>query len=283
MEELIQLVTAYLNGRPRGELVRLAQIYGALADREAVEIDEVLDRLKAHRLVRATLQGDAVQLTPDGVAATADGCVPELVLGQQYITEHLRPAVVHIIVRTANHDEAGGSGFFCADYAGYIATAAHVVQGHEILRIENHAREVIAQSPLVAHVGPELVDIALIRCEPPPGLAPIRIEWRREALRVPQDLLILGYPPYPNRLPALHVSRAELHSVTQDFSGERDSLIISSVTRPGSSGAPVISERGFAIGVVDQENIAERLNERPLSFFTATPTRYFREVQLRRE
>lgn len=114
MEELIQLVAAYLSGRPREELVRLPQIYRALAGREAVEIDEVLDRLRAQRLVRATFQGDAVQLTPDGVTATADGCVPELVLGQQYITERLRPAVVHVIVQTQDHDEAGGSGFFCA-------------------------------------------------------------------------------------------------------------------------------------------------------------------------
>jgi V8-like Glu-specific endopeptidase len=69
-------------------------------------------------------------------------------------------------------------------------------------------------------------------------------------LRPLEELLIFGYPPYPNRLPALHHSRAELHAITQDFRNERDSLIISSVTRPGSSGGPVLSERGFATGVV---------------------------------
>jgi S1-C subfamily serine protease len=278
--ELIQLVTTYLNNRPREELVRLPLIYGALAGREAVEIDEVLDLLKGQRLVRATFQGDAVQLTPDGRTAVADGCVPELILGGQYVAERLGPAVVHVVVETANQDETGGSGFFCADYPGYIATGAHVVQNRQILRIENHAREVVAQGPLTAVVGPNSVDIALIRCQQPANLVPIRIEWRREILRPLDGLLIFGYPPYPNRLPTLHHSRAELHAVTQDFRNERDSLIISSVTRPGSSGGPVLSERGFAIGIVDQENMGERLGERPINFFTATPTRYFRELQL---
>lgn len=280
MEELIQLITAYLNGRPRGELVRLPQIYGALAGREAVEIDEVLDLLRGQRLVRATFQGDAVQLTPDGAAAIVDGCVSEIILGQRYISDRLSPAVVHVIVVGANRDESGGSGFFCADYPGYIATAAHVVRDREILRIENHSRQVVAARPLAATVGPDSVDIALIRCDIPAGVVPIRIEWRREALRPPQDLLIFGYPPYPNRLPALHAASAELHTVTQDFRNERDSLIISSVTRPGSSGGPVLSARGFAIGIVDQENMGERLDERPVNFFTATPTRYFRDIQL---
>ena len=260
--------------------MRLAQVYAALAGREAVEIDEVLDRLKAQRLIRATFQRDAVQLTPDGAAAVADDCVPELILGHQYIAERLGPAVVHIIVTNANHDESGGSGFFCADFPGYIATGAHVVQNRNILRIEKSTREVIARGPLNAIAGPNSADIALIRCEQPAHLVPIRIEWRREALQPLQELLIFGYPPYPNRLAALHHSRAELHAVTQDFRNERDSLIISSVTRPGSSGGPVLSDRGFAIGIVDQENIGERLGERPVNFFTATPARYLREIDL---
>ena len=207
-------------------------------------------------------------------------CVPELILGERYIAERFGPAVVHVIVQTANHDETGGSGFFCSDYPGYIATGAHVVRDRQILRIVNHAREVLAQGPLPVVVGPNNLDIALIRCQQPTDLIPIRIEWRQEMLRPLEELLIFGYPPYPNRLPALHHSRAELHAITQDFRNERDSLIISSVTRPGSSGGPVLTARGFATGIVDQENMGEHLDERPISFFTATPSRYFRELQL---
>ena len=128
-------------------------------------------------------------------------------------------------------------------------------------------------------LGPNDLDLALIRCDPAPDVIPIRIEWRPELIRPPQNLLILGYPPFPNRLPALHHSHAELHAVTQHLGNDRDSLIISSVTPPGFSGGPVLSDRGLAIGVVEQQNIIH-LAHAPLAYFSAVPARYCRELPI---
>ena len=56
------------------------------------------------------------------------------------------------------------------------------------------------------------------------------------------------------------------------------SLIISSVTRPGFSGGPVISGRGRVIGITEEENIGENENRHPIAFFSAVPAWYSRMV-----
>jgi len=93
-----------------------------------------------------------------------------------------------------------------------------------------------------------------------------------------QPLIILGYPEYPLHQPALHHSRAELHAVSGKFGTPYRSMIISSVTRPGFSGGPVISERGRVIGIIEEENIGENENRHPLAFFSAVPAWYSRIV-----
>ena len=107
---------------------------------------------------------------------------------------------------------------------------------------------------------------------------PIRIEWRRDVLRPPQNLLVFGYPPYPNHEPALHHSRAELHAIPKRIGRDKESLVISSVTRPGFSGGPVLSDRGMVIGVVEQENVGQVEGANPLIYISATPARYCSEL-----
>jgi len=57
----------------------------------------------------------------------------------------------------------------------------------------------------------------------------------------------------------------------------RDSLIISSTTHPGCSGGPVLDFRGFAVGVIEQENTLE-LRAGANAYFGATPAHYLREM-----
>jgi hypothetical protein len=87
-----------------------------------------------------------------------------------------------------------------------------------------------------------------------------------------------GYPEFPLHLPALHYSRAELHAIIAKFGTPYRSYIISSVTRPGFSGGPVLSERGKVTGIVEEENIGQNENRHPNAFFSAVPAHYSRVI-----
>lgn len=94
-----------------------------------------------------------------------------------------------------------------------------------------------------------------------------------------ERLLVLGYPSLPNLQPGLDHISAELRQVARDFRDERDYLVLSSITLPGSSGGPVLTRRGRAIGVVEQENIREQIGHNPIHAFTATPALYLAELR----
>jgi S1-C subfamily serine protease len=276
--ELINLIAQFLYDQPPGESVRLAPIYDLLPGRDEVEIGEALNRMRQQLLVEASSPNDLIRLSLAGRQAWNDHSVVEQTLGLEYVCELYSSATVHIIV-TGDHGESGGSGFFSADHPGWIVTADHVLRNRDVLRIANRLGETIALPPfekLLQH-GAELgfrPDLALVRCDCPTDVNPIRIEWRPEAIRPMDRLLVLGYPSLPGLRPQLDHVMADLRQVGTDFRNEWESLVISSVTLPGSSGEPVLSRRGKAIGVVERENIAERLGEAPVHTFTASPARY---------
>ena len=188
------------------------------------------------------------------------------------------PATVHIIVTGINGENAG-SGFFCTSYPNWIVTAAHVVAAREILRINNLRGEVIALPPFEVVTPVNELDLALIRCGCPVGVRPIRIEWRRNAVVPMEPLIVLGYPSLPNLLPGLDHIGAEVRQIARDFRDERDFLVISSVTLPGSSGGPVLTRRGRAVGIVEQDNIREQVGQNTIHAFTATPALYLQELR----
>jgi S1-C subfamily serine protease len=72
---------------------------------------------------------------------------------------------------------------------------------------------------------------------------------------------------------------AELRQVARDFRDDRDRLVLSSATLPGSSGGPVLNRRGRAVGVVERENVREQLGQITIRAYTATPTRYLAELR----
>jgi len=276
--EIINRIVRFLYGQPAGQLIRLAQIYAVLPGLDEGEIGEALHRMRDQHLIESTFQNDAVRLVQDGRDAWNDGSIVQQTMGMQYVGTRYGNAAVHIVV-TSNNGESGGSGFFSADYPGWIVTAAHVLRERDLVRILNRHGDILAVPPLQTLLHAD-TDLALLRCNCPGGVNPIRVEWRHDAIQPMERLLVLGYPAIPNLRPDLDHITAELRQVTRDFRGERESLVISSVTLPGSSGGPVLSRRGRAIGIVEQENIAERLGERTIHAFTATPARYLAELRL---
>jgi len=77
-------------------------------------------------------------------------------------------------------------------------------------------------------------------CQPSPAVRAVRVEWRRDTTGGLDPLLVLGYPSLPNLRPGLDQISAELRQVARDFPNERDFLVLSSATLPGSSGGPVL-------------------------------------------
>jgi hypothetical protein len=276
VNDLLMAIGQYL--RTHEQLVRVDELHANLGGHDQLDIDYALHLLRQADLIRSTFQGDRVQITPDGRAAVDDNAVLALALGPDYIFESCSAGTVHIIVRGENREESGGSGFFCGDYPGWIVTAAHVISGREILRIEDQNGAVISDAPRETLIARNEVDIGAVRCPSPQNATALRIEWNQQFIRTMGALVVLGYPPYPGHHPALHHATAELHSKPKRLGSDLVSLIIASVTRPGFSGGPVLNERGRVIGIVEQENTLERENQHPIAYFSAIPAEYSRYV-----
>lgn len=279
MPEIIYQIAKFLYEHAATQMVPVSEVIARFAAHHPADIGGALDRMTDQRLIDATYQRDSVRLNQAGRDAWNDESIVEQSVGIEYICARYGSATVHVIV-TGTNGESGGSGFFCADYPGWVVTAGHVLQDREIRRIVSRSGQVISHSrfepPIIAPGG---LDLGLIRCDCPDNIDPVRIEWRPGAIQVMERLLVLGYPAIANLQPNLDHVTAELRHVARDFRNEWDSLVISSVTDPGSSGGPVLSRRGRVIGVVDQQKVAEYQGHAPVHAFTATPARYLSEIQ----
>lgn len=139
-----------------------------------------------------------------------------------------------------------GSGFFInAD--GYLITNAHVV---------NQARAIWIQIPALGRriIDVEMVgmtpdrDIALLRVKPASleiirstlGAVPFLPLGDSDTLRRSDEVLALGYP----------LGQQSLKSTTGVISGHEAHMIqISAAINPGSSGGPLLNERGEVVGI----------------------------------
>ena len=214
--ETIKIVSAIIFKRPAGEKIDLENVRLIAGQLGAPEIDAVLGAMETRNLISIDVRRRIASAKPDGIAAFASQCIPELLLGERYILAQYRPAVVHVIV-SGSEGEAGGTGFFCADYPGFVVTASHVVHDRKILRIEDHDGHVIRTDPMGIVLGPKDIDIALVDCDVPASVRPLRINWRTDQPTELDKVLILGYPFIPNHMPSLFCARGEVNSLTTDL------------------------------------------------------------------
>jgi V8-like Glu-specific endopeptidase len=244
---------------------------------EENDLDAAIDMLASKDLIRLSLNRDTVALCPFGKTAHEKGCVAEICLGTQYILARYRKAIVRISVVDRDGDPGGATGFFIADFPGWIATARHVVDERiQIVDVRDEASTLISGENLDVQLSAiTSLDLALVRCQAPAGVTPLRVEWDGTVARELDEVVVAGYPHISFHNPALVVSRGEISSFPLLRSEERRSLMISRVTEPGFSGAPVIDTRGLVIGIVEQENILTDKKGNRSIFVTATPAHHF--------
>jgi S1-C subfamily serine protease len=271
---LLRRIATVLYGLPRPHpVVPLEELYAQFPSENDSEIDSLLKRMENRDLLVLKLKGAEIGLLGHGKARHEQNCVAEMVLGPEYIIQKYKPATVHIIVEGKETDESGGTGFFTADLPHTIITAAHIAK-RKILRIENAFGEEIAFGGSVRLPTDDL-DLAILDCEVPDGIEPIRVEWSPTAFSEGAEMRVFGYPQVGGHFTGFYQSKAELHGILQRYS-RRNSLLISG-TYPGCSGGPVMDVRGFAVGVTEQESIQE-LNTKTSCFFGATPLHYLTEL-----
>jgi S1-C subfamily serine protease len=278
VERILNGLMDFLYGSVRQEMkIAIADLRTHLSATPENDLDTAIGLLAAKDLIRLSLNRDSVVLCTVGKTTYEKGCVVEVCLGTRYILATYRSAIVRISVIDRDGDPAGATGFFVADFPGWLGTAGHVVEeGFEIVDVRDEAGNVVGAENLdVRRISVANIDLALVRCQIPAGVTPLRIEWDGTVARELDEVVVAGYPHISFHNPTLVVSRGEIASFPLLRSAERRSLMISRVTEPGFSGAPVIDTRGLVIGVVEQENVLTDKQGNRSIFVTATPAHHF--------
>jgi hypothetical protein len=278
-EEVLDTVAGFLYGSGHsGTTLTIEQIRDQLPALSSPQIEDALQRLDDTRLLRVSINAQTVELLASGKVAFELGCVPEMVLGEQYVIERYADAVVHVIVQTREGNEAGGTGFFAENFPGWLITAAHVANGtNTVLRVESRDGSVICEGQRGLRMGPEELDLILVSC---PGFdcpAPLRIDWRENSISQLDKVLIFGYPPFAGHEVDQFVASGQINSKPKRLGQERQSLIISGNVRPGCSGGPVVNDGGLVVGVVAEDVILDSGTQR-VEHISAIPSRYLAEI-----
>jgi hypothetical protein len=258
--------------------ITVEDLHNRLTNEDSLAVDSSLKRMEQSGLISLDLRGSRIGLLGHGRTNFERGVIAEIVLGRDYIVKRFSKAIVHIILEESlDRPSASGAGFFSADYPDSIITAAHVLADRKVERIEDKDGVPISTKITSIRLGANNLDLAIAKCKMPDDVEPLRVEWDRMAVSPLANLIVFGYPQIGFHLPRLYQSSAELHQIAPEYVSDRNSLIISSSTHPGCSGGPVVDHRGFAVGVIEQENTLQ-LKSGLRVYFSATPTYYLEEL-----
>ncbi|MDX0840012.1 hypothetical protein GOD96_29365 [Sinorhizobium medicae] len=167
-------------------------------------------------------------------------------------------------------NEGIGAAFHVGD--GVFVTARHVVEGmaschielddYRLMRLAEDAwKEMVPDDRLVIsidarpHPDPHK-DVAVFAVPRLALLPAIPLgdhldDWITDHDFVLNEVLVLGFPPIPlSRKNVLVATRAQINAVVDLINVEHVHFIVSAMARGGFSGGVVLSEWGFALGVV---------------------------------
>jgi hypothetical protein len=216
--------------------------------------------------------------------------------------EEYASAMVYLEVKNEDGDRKIGSGFHVGE--GVFVTARHVVDKCEVLEVGmtehtyvpienadtattfiskdgvNQPVHEVRNGILTLKRGPFLhqdsgVDVAVFQVEQIDPLTPVvRLgshldDWLGESDFVLTEAVILGYPPIPKTMrPTLVGTRAEVSTIVDRYDAPHVHFVLSAMARGGFSGGIVLSEYGYALGVVTN-SLGSDMKPAELGYMTA--------------
>ena len=167
--------------------------------------------------------------------------------GFPYLHNKICANVVHITGHARNGRIGNGTGFLINDNT--VLTCRHVVTEmtpDEKLLIEGKEYAYSVQTH-------KQYDIALLVLNG--TVDSVKTFPAFSDARTLDEVIIMGYPPIPGSDNDYLLSqKGEVNSIVYDYLSGTNNLVLSSITRPGSSGGPVISKTGYIVGMVTKIN-----------------------------
>lgn len=165
--------------------------------------------------------------------------------GLSYLQYKLSPNVIHITGEDDRQIPGNGTGFLINNKT--VLTCKHVIK-------DMHPSEVLSimgENYKYSTAINDSKDIAVLTLD-----RPVNGIFNFPAFNTAttlDEVLIMGFPPIPCADDAYMLSqRGEVNSIVRDYINKTTNIVLSSVTRPGNSGGPVISKDGYLIGMVTQ-------------------------------
>ena len=171
-------------------------------------------------------------------------------LGPEFLYEEAKSGIVHL-TGTRDGKVVGGTGVVI--HPNYILTCRHVVAG-----VNLNALQELQGRQVTVDIGSTRIhqkeDIALIRINQ--TLTPLNGAVFRKPV-VAQSVYTMGYPKLPNtRDASLTIQPGAVTNESVTSLGGQALFLYSAISRPGSSGGPVLSEDGFIVGIVAEDHSA---------------------------
>ena len=165
-------------------------------------------------------------------------------LGLDYIRERISPFTAIIVVCDDKGDDHIGSGLLIS--TNHILTCLHVVDGVEIKEVL--VKDVqYAVKDIYESGSKDIAVIEILECPLNPENDVVFSDGQ-----VLDSILTFGYPPISRiRETPLIVQKGEINAISTNYNGN-ECLIYSSIVRPGNSGGPIFSDKGYFVGMVTE-------------------------------
>lgn len=169
--------------------------------------------------------------------------------GFSYLQEKLNANVIHITGKDKNGRIGNGTGFLINSTT--VLTCKHVVTD---MAPDDHL-SILGNEYTFSVKASDSRDIALLVLDKAvEGITSFPIF---NSANVLDEVIIMGYPPITGADSDYILSqRGEVNSIIYDYLSRTKNLVLSSITRPGNSGGPVISKAGYIVGMVTQFNVS---------------------------